>query len=93
MCVGGGDIRGKGLLLSSELVKDRSVQERFSNPSAVAEAFEPIFMEHKILRRVGPQIRLGPPLSISRAEIEQLAEGIISSIRESEFHVMKSQAV
>lgn len=50
-----GGIRGKGLLLSSELVKDRNVQERFSNPSAVAEAFKPIFMEHKILRRVGPR--------------------------------------
>lgn len=88
-----GDIRGKGLLLSIELVKDRSTQERFSNPSAVAEALKPIFMEHKVLCRVGPQIRLGPPLSISKAEIEQLAEGIISSIREFEFHAMKSLEV
>lgn len=82
-----GDIRGKGLLLSIELVRDRATMDRFSDPFAFAALCKPIFMRHGVLCRVGLQIRLGPPLSITDAETDALGNVLIAAILEVERRV------
>ncbi|WP_147681111.1 aspartate aminotransferase family protein [Actinomyces ruminicola] len=84
-----GDIRGKGLLLSIELVRDRVTMDRFADPFAFAALCKPIFMRHGVLCRVGPQIRLGPPLSITDAETDFLGESLIAAILEVEQRVLE----
>jgi adenosylmethionine-8-amino-7-oxononanoate aminotransferase len=74
-----GDIRGKGLLLGIELVKDRATKEPVSPDqiSAVAD-----FCRDKGLlvgrstggRRYGNTITLSPPLVVTRAECDQIVE-------------------
>ncbi|WP_103064277.1 aspartate aminotransferase family protein [Actinomyces qiguomingii] len=83
-----GDIRGKGLLLTIELVRDRATMDRFADPFAFAALCKPIFMRHRVLCRVGPQIRLGPPLSITDAETDVLGESLIAAILEVERSVV-----
>lgn len=82
-----GDIRGRGLLVSIELVRDRTTMKSFSDPFALAALSKPIFLQHRILCRVGPQIRLGPPLCISDAETDALGRAVASSIRAIERRV------
>jgi len=79
-----GDVRGRGLLMSIELVRDRTTMERFTDPFALAAIGKPIFMRHGVLCRVGPQIRLGPPLSITDAETDALAAALVAAILEVE---------
>lgn len=77
-----GDVRGKGLLLSVELVRDRTSGERFTDPFALAAISKPIFMKHGVLCRVGPQVRLGPPLSITDDETDELGRALVAAILE-----------
>lgn len=84
-----GDVRGKGLLMSVEIVRDRSTMKRFSDPFELAAVSKPIFMKNGVLCRVGGQIRLGPPLSISESETSLLGELLIASICELESEVVK----
>lgn len=83
-----GDIRGKGLLLSIELVRDRVTMDRFPDPFAFAALCKPIFMRHGVLCRVEPQIRLGPPLSITDTETDILGNALIAAILELERRVL-----
>jgi 4-aminobutyrate aminotransferase len=84
-----GDVRGLGLLLGIELVKDRSTRER-----AVEEAETVMY---KALSRgvsfkltMGSILTLTPPLTISRQEMDQaldIIETCISEVEEGDWHV------
>ena len=63
--------------------------KRFSDPFELAAVSKPIFMKNGVLCRVGGQIRLGPPLSISESETSLLGELLIASICELESEVVK----
>lgn len=62
--------------------------DRFPDPFAFAALCKPIFMRHGVLCRVGPQIRLGPPLSITDTETDILGNALIAAILELERRVL-----
>lgn len=72
-----GDVRGRGLLLAIEMVKDRKTKE----PDAViaAEVFENCREAGLILSKSGPNqsvLRMVPPMCLSLHDVEQVAEGL-----------------
>jgi adenosylmethionine-8-amino-7-oxononanoate aminotransferase len=74
-----GDVRGKGLLVAMELVKDRTTKEPVS-PAQIA-AIVDFCRENHILvgrsnggQRYGGVITLSPPLVITRAECDRIVE-------------------
>jgi taurine-pyruvate aminotransferase len=74
-----GDVRGKGLLLGIELVKNRATKEPV-NPEQISAVAD--FCRDKGLlvgrstggRRYGNTVTLSPPLVITRAECDQIVE-------------------
>ncbi|NND44189.1 MAG: aminotransferase class III-fold pyridoxal phosphate-dependent enzyme, partial [Xanthomonadales bacterium] len=78
-----GDVRGRGLLLGMELVKDRQTKEH-----AVAEAarFMDLCKDRGVLLGKGGLkgnvIRIAPPLTINAGEVDQLLEVIDQSLAE-----------
>jgi taurine-pyruvate aminotransferase len=74
-----GDVRGKGLLLAIELVKDRTTKEPVS-PVQIAAVVD-FCRDNGLLvgrggggRRYGNTITLSPPLVITRAECDRIVE-------------------
>ncbi|MXY34171.1 MAG: aspartate aminotransferase family protein [Boseongicola sp. SB0664_bin_43] len=72
-----GDVRGRGLMLAIELVKDRKTRE--PDPQAAAAVFEATRESGIILSKSGPHqscLRMVPPLCLSMEDVEQVAEGL-----------------
>ena len=74
-----GDVRGKGLLLGVELVRDRATKEPVS-PEQISAVVD-FCRDNGLLvgratggRRYGNTITLSPPLVITRAECDQIVE-------------------
>jgi len=74
-----GDVRGKGLLLGLELVKDRSTKEPLG-PAQITSIVDFCRDDGLLVgrggggRRYGNTITLSPPLVISRAECDRIVE-------------------
>ncbi len=84
-----GDVRGLGLLLGIELVKDRSTRER-----AVEEAetvmYKALSKGLSFKLTMGSILTLTPPLTISRQELDQalaIIESCISEVEQGDRHV------
>jgi len=75
------DVRGHGLMLAVELVKDKASNTPF-DPSfnASHRVFEHCRDNQVIIRPVGDQIILSPPLIISRAEIDEIMSALAASL-------------
>ncbi|HEX3954866.1 MAG TPA: aminotransferase [Stellaceae bacterium] len=76
-CVG--DVRGKGLLIGVELVKDRATKEQL-DPAQIGSVVD-FCRDHGVIvgragggRRFGTTISLCPPLVITRAECDRLVD-------------------
>jgi alanine-glyoxylate transaminase/(R)-3-amino-2-methylpropionate-pyruvate transaminase len=72
-----GDVRGRGLMLAIEMVKDRKTKEPDAGVTAVV--FENLRAQGLILSKSGPNrsvLRMVPPMCLSLADVEQVAEGI-----------------
>ena len=74
-----GDVRGKGLLIGVELVKDRASKEPVG-PQAITAVVE-FCRDNGLLvgrstggRRYGNTITMSPPLVITRAECDRIVE-------------------
>jgi len=66
-----GDIRGKGLFLGIELVKDTATKERFSVP--IGTLIGRRCMENGLITRFDPHwLALGPPLIVTEEDIDQI---------------------
>ena len=78
-----GDVRGRGLLLGMELVKDRKTKE-FA--SAEAARFMDLCKDRGVLLGKGGLrgnvIRIAPPLTINAAEVDQLLEVMDQALAE-----------
>jgi 4-aminobutyrate aminotransferase/(S)-3-amino-2-methylpropionate transaminase len=61
-----GDVRGKGLLLAVELVKDRQTKELLSK-DVTKELFQECLRRGLVAMSYSPAIRINPPLSIDEA--------------------------
>jgi adenosylmethionine-8-amino-7-oxononanoate aminotransferase len=84
-----GDLRGLGLMRGVEFVRDRSTKEPFDRGLRVAERIGEAAFDRGLIIYPGSgnadgingdQILIGPPLVISEAEIDLLAERFIEAV-------------
>jgi len=72
-----GDVRGRGLMLAIELVKDRRTKE--PDPETTVEVFEHCRAHGLILSKSGPHrsvLRMVPPFCLTLEDVEDVAEGL-----------------
>jgi 4-aminobutyrate aminotransferase-like enzyme len=74
-----GDVRGKGLLIGVELVKDRTTKEQL-DPAQFANVVD-FCRDHGVIvgragggRRYGTTVAICPPLVITRGECDRIVE-------------------
>ena len=80
-----GDVRGLGLLLAIELVSDRQTEARFPKEARVAPRLNDKFRKHGLILRASSYVfSLGPPLCITRGEVDEIVRGIELSLWELE---------
>ena len=80
-----GDVRGLGLLMAIELVKDRETKAPFGPEDRVADRLNESFKKNGlILRAAGPIIHIGPPICITKSEIDEIVHAIDLSLWELE---------
>jgi len=84
-----GDIRGRGLLLGVEFVKDKAAREPFAKEQNVAEKIRLACLEENVLTyptqgcvdgRLGDHILLAPPFTISPEECALIVRAVQSAI-------------
>ena len=86
-----GDVRGIGLLLGLELVKDRDSKEPLSSDLHVGERLTEKFRERGlILRGTDQMLNLAPPLCATEGDIDQIASGIDGALSELESELAHS---
>jgi hypothetical protein len=85
-----GEIRGRGLLLGIEFVKNRSTREPFSRESNIADRIRQAALDQNVLTYPmqgcvdginGDHILLAPPFIVSREECAQIARALHSALR------------
>ncbi len=72
-----GDVRGRGLMLAIEMVKDRKTKE--PDEDVTAAVFEKTRDAGLILSKSGPHrscLRMVPPMCLSLQDVDQVAEGL-----------------
>jgi len=79
-----GDVRGKGLLIGVELVRDRATKEPFPPEARLPQLLAAKFRQHGVLLRPTQTIQLAPPLCITRGECDLLAEAVDRVLTEVE---------
>ena len=79
-----GDVRGKGLMLAIELVKDRRSKE--PDPETTARVFEETRHQGLVCSKSGPHrsvLRMVPPLCLGLDDVDQVAERLDRSFAAS----------
>ena len=79
-----GDVRGKGLLLAIDLVKDRSTREPF--PEAGRMVYEKAFAKGLAWIPAGNILRLAPPLTLTEELASKAVDLVDEAIAETERH-------
>ena len=80
-----GDVSGLGLLLGIELVSDRETRAGFPPESRLGERLNEKFRENGlILKTSGRIIGLGPPLCITRDDVDEIVAGLDRALGEIE---------
>jgi alanine-glyoxylate transaminase/(R)-3-amino-2-methylpropionate-pyruvate transaminase len=72
-----GDVRGRGLMLAIEMVKDRKTKEPDS--AVTAAVFEKCREQGLILSKSGPNrsvLRMVPPMCLALSDVDQVADGL-----------------
>jgi alanine-glyoxylate transaminase/(R)-3-amino-2-methylpropionate-pyruvate transaminase len=72
-----GDVRGRGLMLAVELVKDRRTRE--PDPETTARVFEETRRQGLVVSKSGPHrsiLRMVPPLCLSMDDVDTVAEAL-----------------
>jgi adenosylmethionine-8-amino-7-oxononanoate aminotransferase len=78
-----GDIRGKGLFLAIELVRDRQTKARFDDGLALGVQVGRRALAHGLLCRFDPHwIALGPPLTVTADQVDAMAAILEQSLNE-----------
>lgn len=86
-----GDVRGKGLMLGVEIVRDKVTKEPFPAAMAMAEKLTVTLMKHGIIvypgtgnadGENGDQFLLAPPLIITKDQTDELIEGMVAGFTE-----------
>ena len=79
-----GDVRGRGLMLAIEMVRDRKTKE--PDADVTAKVFESCRAQGLILSKSGPNrsvLRMVPPMCLSMADVDQVAEGLDRAFHEA----------
>jgi adenosylmethionine-8-amino-7-oxononanoate aminotransferase len=80
-----GNVSGLGLLVGLDLVKDRDTKEPFPKAAKVGERLIGEFEKRSlILRPSDTSITMGPPLCITRGEVDEIVTGIDEALDEVE---------
>lgn len=72
-----GDVRGRGLMMAIELVKDRATKT--PDPETTARVFEETRRQGLVLSKSGPDrsiLRMVPPLCLSMEDVDPVAEAM-----------------
>jgi adenosylmethionine-8-amino-7-oxononanoate aminotransferase len=78
-----GDIRGKGLFLGMEFVKNRTTKERFPAELSFGVKVGKRALEHGLLCRFDPHwIAFGPPLVVTAEQIDEMVAILDKSVGE-----------
>ena len=78
-----GDVRGRGLMLMVEVVKDKDSKEPFTAADDAGPKLGQAVRKHGIVPFASEKgIMLSPPLTITKEETEQIAEAVRKSIVE-----------
>jgi 4-aminobutyrate aminotransferase len=81
-----GDVRGRGLMIGIELVKDKETKEPFDEDMMKGVVFG--LLNRGIIMvpcgRYGNVLRFMPPLTITRAHVERASETLLEVVSESE---------
>lgn len=77
-----GDVRGIGLLLGVEFVKDRDTKSHFPAEAGLADRLNQAFAEEGLILYTasGKTLSMGPPLCTSTADVEDIVEGLDRAI-------------
>ncbi|MBW1721391.1 MAG: aspartate aminotransferase family protein [Deltaproteobacteria bacterium] len=75
-----GQVQGMGLFLGFELVQDQKTREPFAN-KAEKRLVKAILEEGIIVRPGGSRIQIGPPLIVTREEVDEILEGIKRAVK------------
>jgi adenosylmethionine-8-amino-7-oxononanoate aminotransferase len=88
-----GDVRGLGLFLAIELVSDRKTKAGFPADQKVPGRLNDKLKEHGLLYRAfGEVLNFGPPLCITRSEVDEIVHAFDLSLRELEGELGMSRA-
>ncbi|MBM3948588.1 MAG: aspartate aminotransferase family protein [SAR202 cluster bacterium] len=80
-----GEVRGLGLLMGIELVADRKTKAKFPASLRVGERLVEKFRKQGLLlRTLGNIIQLGPPMCITKTEVDEIVRGLDTAIGEIE---------
>ena len=79
-----GDIRGIGLMCCVDLVKNRETRESWGMTHGFTKTLAERIHERGLLTRVWGALHLGPPLVVTRNEIDSMVAIIDESLTESE---------
>jgi L-2,4-diaminobutyrate transaminase len=79
-----GDVRGRGLLLALEIVKDRATQEQFAEGDELTDKLSAALLSRGLLCRAGNAVNIAPPLVISHAEADTLVGIVDGALAEVE---------
>jgi adenosylmethionine-8-amino-7-oxononanoate aminotransferase len=83
-----GDVRGEGMLLGVELVRDRATRERFGDELAYGNRVQAAARKRGLLLRASPWFTaVAPPLTTTEAEIDELVAILDAALEEAESSV------
>ena len=81
-CVG--EVRGLGLLVGLEMVKDKDSKEKFVEDGPELKTLGEGLAERGLLTRIGGVLPLSPPLCISAEQVDRVVAIIDDSLTEME---------
>ena len=83
-----GDVRGLGMLMTVEMVSDRETKARFPKEAGIPDRLNEIFRKQGLIFRTsGQTLNIGPPLCVTRDEVNEIVHGIDLSLWELEGHL------
>ena len=78
-----GEIRGKGLMICAELVKDKTTKEPFPDDVAIGKRIAKASLKNGLLQRAEPNwFTIAPPLIATRSDIDEVIEILGKSMEE-----------
>jgi adenosylmethionine-8-amino-7-oxononanoate aminotransferase len=78
-----GDIRGKGLFLGIEFVRNRGTRERFPTDTPIGQLIGRRALDNGLLTRFDPHwIAFGPPLVVTETDIDEILAILERSMKE-----------